>query len=131
MNIQARSVRIGLIIGLVVLLAVMFYFAALENSPLPYHPAVDGWNDLILHVGAFGLLTVIACLIMPLSWSLIVILFTIGCVMEFIQYFVPTREVDAWDVAANAFGVLLGVSAVLSVRWLSRRISIRHASLKE
>jgi VanZ family protein len=123
----SQGIRIALLAGLVLVLGTIFYFAVINNSPLPYHPLVDGWNDTILHVGAFGLLTFIALLIWPPSRMLVVALFCAGCAVELFQIFVPTREVDLTDIAANTFGIIFGGLAFLFLRqmkaWLWRQDS--------
>jgi VanZ family protein len=117
----ANGIRFGLGAGLVLLVGVIFYFAVIDNSPLPYHPIIDGWNDVILHIGAFGLLAIVACLIWSPSWTLAVLLFCVGCAMELFQVFVPSREVDIMDLAANSVGIVLGGLAVLLARQLKNR----------
>ncbi len=121
------ALRTGMMISLIALLSAMFYFAAVDNSPLPYHPMIDGWNDLLLHVGAFAVLTVIALLVWPFSWTMVLILVLAGCLMELVQFFVPSREVDILDVMANGSGILSGCVLVMSARWLIERMVGDHA----
>jgi VanZ family protein len=126
-----RGIRVGLVAGLMMTIALIFYFAVINNSPLPYHPMIDGWNDVILHIGAFGLLTIITFLIWPPSWTLVVILFCVGCAMELFQVFVPSREVDLMDLAANSVGIFFGGLAFLSIRFLRNRLGGEHRSFRE
>ena len=130
-TMAARGLRVGLFAGLIAVLGAIFYFAVINNSPLPYHPLIDGWNDVILHVGAFGLLTIIALLIWAPSWTLAVLLFCVGCALELFQVFVPTREVDIMDIAANSLGIFLAGLAFLSIRHLAYRFGRRDSGLQE
>lgn len=125
------ALRIGLMISLICVFSAMFYFAAIDNSPLPYHPKIDGWNDLVLHVGAFAVLTAVALLIWPLSWTMVLILLLAGCLMELVQLFVPSREVDLLDVIANASGIFLGCALIISARWLIDRAVGDHAKSEQ
>ena len=126
-----RGIRVGLVAGLMLTIGLIFYFAVIDNSPLPYHPMIDGWNDVILHIGAFGLLTVVSLLIWPPTWNLAVFLFCVGCAMELFQVLVPSREVDIMDIAANSVGILLGGAAFLLIRGLANRIGDRFRGVRE
>jgi len=130
-TIAARRLRIGFFAGLFAVLGVIFYFAVINNSPLPHHPLIDGWNDVILHVGAFGLLTIIALLIWAPSWALAVLLFCVGCALELFQIFVPTREVDLMDIAANSVGIAFGGLAFLLALQLKNWIFGQDRSFPE
>ena len=46
-----------------------------------------------------------------------------GIVLEFIQNAVPDRDFDLGDIAANTFGVLVGIGAV----WVRRKIRSKVA----
>ena len=61
--VTSRHLRLPLICGLAVIIAVIFYYAVIDDAPLPYHPLVDGWNDTILHIGAFAALSVVSLMI--------------------------------------------------------------------
>lgn len=114
-----RLVRVGLAAALMFVVGTITYYATIEDTPLPYHPAIDGWNDTILHAGAFTVLTLVALLIWPRTLKLTAALLLFGILMEFVQLVLPTREADIMDIAANASGIILGQAMFAAMRWLS------------
>ena len=104
--------------GLIVILSTILYFALFRNVPLPYHPAVDGLNDVLLHVAAFGILTFVTLMIWRFSLKLAGTLILFGILIELVQLVSPTRQADVSDVAANVVGIVLGHAMFIAMRWL-------------
>lgn len=118
LSLMAPAIRIGLVAVLVFALGAVSYFATIENVPLPYHPLIDGWNDTILHVGAFAVLTFIALLIWRPSLGLVLSLLLFGVLIEIVQLGSDGREADLLDIAADAIGVFAAHVAYYALRWL-------------
>ena len=110
--------RVGLVTGFAGVIVAVIYFAMIDNAPLPYHPAVDGWNDTLLHTGAFALLAFFALLIWTPTLRTAVLLLLFGVVIELAQLVVPARQADLLDVCANIVGIVSGYAAFYSARWL-------------
>ena len=104
---------------LIVVLSTILYFALFRSAPLPYHPAVDGLNDVLLHVGAFGILTVVTLMIWHISPRLAGTLILFGILIELAQLVSPTRQADGGDIVANVVGIVLGHAMFIAMRWLS------------
>lgn len=100
---------------LAILFAVMLYFDLVYSGPLPDHYLVSGWNDLILHTGAFGLLSLFAFVVQGLRFPILLLLVVVGVAFEGGQIYLPGREVAITDLAANFFGIVLAACLVQSV----------------
>ena len=87
------------------MLAVIAYFALVYPGSLPDHPLVRGWNDFILHVIAFAALSICAFVVQPVNVKTIALLTSFAVAFEIAQMFIPERESDLWDLAANMMGV--------------------------
>jgi VanZ family protein len=97
------------------LLAYEFYLSS--RSVLPnvfFFPQADK----VAHAGYFGLMG--GCAVRAARWAecwsrkrtfwtILLAAFVYGCLDEFHQSFVPGRDVEAGDVAADAFGGLMAV----------------------
>jgi VanZ family protein len=103
---------------------VSFILLTLPGSDIPQEDWLDKiWFDKWVHIGMFGILTVLWCrslsLIRPnfdskkLKQAFIIIGLIglgYGVAMEFVQkYFIPNRSFDISDMAADGIGCLLGV----------------------
>lgn len=105
-------------------------FLALAIALLALHPALTvpdapmakGWTDLVLHAGAFAVLTAAAGIGWRPSWRLAAILATGAILLELAQRFVPGREVQADDAAASLAGVAIGMAALRVAARLAPRL---------
>lgn len=99
-------------------LVIIFVESSISSTE---YPKIEIWSaDKILHIGVFGLLTVL-CYIslihqrkypLLLKHALIISLIfasLYGLSDEFHQYFVPNRDCDFWDWLADAAGAVLGI----------------------
>ncbi len=116
---RIQLARAGLAAGLIAVACAIVFFAMVHNEPFPYHPAIDGWNDILLHMGAFGALTFFALMIWRRSLRLTVALVAFGVLIELIQIAFPARQADVMDVAANGLGIAFGYAMFAAMRWLS------------
>ena len=75
------------------------------------------------HVLAFGLLYILLHLAYTHLGMMqkIVILFLFAIQLEAVQYFVPSRSVNIWDIVADMFGVGFIVVLWLGIRYFIRR----------
>jgi VanZ family protein len=119
--VTLRHLRLPLICGLAVITAVIFYYAVIDDAPLPYHPLVDGWNDIILHIGAFTVLSIVSLMIWRPTMTVFLALLCVGAAIELMQMFVPGREVGLSDMAANAFGLAVGFASYFLLQRSTQR----------
>ena len=112
---------------------IIFYLSA-QSNPLPFLPRALLSQDKLLHVIEYGGFAVL------LAWGLSALglsparLFALALLLgsaygasdEFHQYFVPNRECDVFDWAADTVGAGLGAgAAALVLRRRRPRASIR------
>ena len=114
--------RIGVWGPVVAYMAVIFY----ESSQPVLPSVVDGFNDKVLHIGGYSVLGALLVRALtdgfrrPITWRAgvlaIVLTTAYGLSDEVHQAFVPPREMDPWDLLADATGATLAVVAL--VAWL-------------
>ena len=106
-------------------MATIFY---LSSQPMPEINLGFSSQDKLLHLGAYGLLSMLLLGGMPRrpdGYRLRQVLFAAllaalyGCSDELHQSFVPSRQMDGLDLVADALGALLGA---LALHTLSQRI---------
>ncbi len=119
-----RAINGAAAVALAVLLAVMVYFDVIFAGQLPDHPLIYGWNDLILHTGAFGLLAVLVFWRAGFGLRIWAFLLCTASLFELAQIFIPEREVSLADLFANFAGVGLAAVFLVSANWL---IAVRRA----
>ncbi|BCX88675.1 hypothetical protein MIN45_P1044 [Methylomarinovum tepidoasis] len=76
-------------------------------------------NDKLLHAGAFFGLALLADLALPgrrYDWANLLALFTLGLLIEAVQYPTGYRDASLADLAADAAG--LGLYGLVRGRWL-------------
>jgi len=99
------------------------YFGVITDNPLPYHHLVDGFNDILLHLLAFGTLSLLSFGLWKNRLRVWVGLFLAGAIIELLQWFKPDRTLSLLDTFANIGGILIGAMlywAIIQV--LKRRI---------
>ncbi len=89
-------------------------FARVRGGPLGWVKTV---NDLILHCGAFCVLSTIVFsfsfrLLRTIPLTIIVSVVTYAFATELLQSAVPGRTTDPADALANFFGILTGLAVV-------------------
>jgi VanZ family protein len=83
---------------------VIFHLATTEYS----YSAVEGTNDKLNHVLAFGALSLLIDWSFPRSRfaaAKIAALLAYGVLIEVVQYFLPTREASSLDLLADGVGI--------------------------
>jgi len=83
-------------------------------------------NDKVGHFIGYGVLSCNTFMVFcfknkAITLQLLFALIAIGVILEWVQGFVPAREVSALDVVANAIGVALGTTSY----WMWLRIQSR------
>ena len=91
---------------------VMIILALLPDLRLPPVVQLGKYSDIAYHLGGFFVLTALAILatykiVPPVVWMTI-----LAFLLEFLQAFVPGREVFLSDLAASLAGVVLGAVCV-------------------
>lgn len=86
------------------------------------------YSDKVYHAGAFAGLAFLLCWALPTREGFAarlrqvsiagIIAVSYGCIDELTQNFIPGRCCDIWDMAADAVGVLIGISCYLASRQL-------------
>lgn len=104
---------------------IVVYFALVFTGPLPDHPLIYGYNDLVMHVAAFIALSTIVLLAgYAWRWSIAGLVLLAGLI-EIVQIFLPDRTADWLDFAGSVTGialtaVLLGGLRRITVQWIAR-----------
>lgn len=109
------------------------YWQSSQANPFPFVPASILSHDKLLHLGAYGVLgaLVAGALAVRLGAAraiglAAVIAAAYGATDEWHQSYVPGRDADPADWAADAVGAISGASAAaLALRRLGARASIR------
>jgi hypothetical protein len=110
---KARNVELSPFVvlrGLAILAIVVpvVYYGLITDSPLPDHRLVVGVNDIVLHFGAFALLTAVALVGSRRFWSPLFCVSAMAVAMEAAQILEPARQVDIRDIASSLTGVAAG-----------------------
>lgn len=111
----------------------LLFFAVLGSGiylgmrPSPA-PAAYTWMLPLYHAGGLFVCTWLSYLAFPRWrwWWRGALMFTVGVVIEYIQYFHPSRVADINDIYANTFGVALGLITLGIYRWLLKRWARTH-----
>jgi VanZ family protein len=106
------------------LLALLFSITWLALSPAPPPAASVGWDKAnhLLAFAALGFAGVWALWPQPRHWGwLVLALLAYGLGIEIAQSFLPPRQADWHDVAADGLGIALGLLTARSVQLASRR----------
>ena len=109
-------------------MALIFALSSLSNTP-DFPPGVDKDLHAILYAGLGALLTraLAGGMRRPVTPAVVAravaIAAAYGVSDEFHQWFVPTRQVEAFDVLADTIGAAVAAAALLA--W-SRIIPFRH-----
>lgn len=114
----------------VLIAAVVVYFAFIFEGPFPDHPALQGQNDLALHVIAFAALSI--PLLLLHSWkrnAALLVLFAGG--IEIVQLFQPRRSADLSDFAGSAAGIALAALVVLAMRGIAWLVASNKEQIDE
>lgn len=85
-----------------------FYFAIISDAPLPDHRLITGYNDLILHAGAFCALTIMTVPVLARPAPAFGCLVVFAILLEAAQLRMSTRTVSPMDLAASLAGIGLG-----------------------
>ena len=120
-----RPVRLGLGLGLALTGAVIVYFAVISDAPLPDHRLIVNWNDVVLHAGAFFVLTLVALALFAPVVRVCLMVFALGVGVEIVQLASAHHEPSLRDVLANGLGVVLAGLGVAGLAWTWRELAAR------
>ena len=113
-------------IATVATFVIVFYYGIVFTGSLPYHWRVDGYNDLILHVCAFGLLTLLAVPATARPGLTVGTLVVFAVFIEVRQLVLPGRTASLIDLAASMVGILLALLALVVMSRLANTFSSRQ-----
>jgi VanZ family protein len=102
--------------------AVIIFYGVISASPLPDHRLIVGWNDVLLHVGAFFALTLVGALMFAPARRVGVMAFAAGFLMEIIQIASPHHQPSLRDLVADGMGVVLALVVFGAVSWAWMRL---------
>ena len=109
MNTGAHSIGNWIRLGLFAAAFVAtVYFAVISDAPLPDHRWIVGYNDLILHAGAFGALSFLILLKNRFQWISVGLLCGMAVAIEVAQIWEPNRNASLGDFASSFAGILIG-----------------------
>lgn len=112
--------------------AALIFILSHQSRPLPIAPPIAHF-DKVLHAGAYGLLAVLAARALRAAglpgrralWVTVLVASLYGASDEFHQSFVPGRDPDPLDWAADTAGAVLGAALVVGLPRRRSRASIR------
>lgn len=106
---------------------IIFYYGIIFTGHLPDHPLISGYNDLLLHIAAFSLLTFIALPVTQRRNVVIAALFVFAAAVELVQLALPDRTASLQDLLASFTGVVLAWAPVVTISKLCS--SLLHSKL--
>jgi len=112
---------------LIVVAGIVAYFGVISDAPLPDHRLIVGFNDVVLHLGAFGVLSLVGLLLWSSMGRVIAVLVIAAAAIEFIQLFTPTRHGEFSDFAASCAGIAAGAVLFLALRFVIARLTADRA----
>ena len=115
--------RRGFMGSLLFVVGFVTYFGVISDAPLPDHRLFVGFNDVVLHLGAFGVLSLIGLLLWSSMGRVIGVLVIAAAAIEFIQLFQPSRHGEFSDFAASCAGIAAGVVLFLALRFVIARLT--------
>ena len=101
--------------GIFLIGCIISYYGILFTGQLPDHPLISGYNDLLLHIAAFGLLTFFALPATQHRNIVIAALFVFAAVVELVQFALPDRTVSLQDLLASFTGIVLAWTLVVTI----------------
>jgi VanZ family protein len=112
--------------------AAVIFILSHQSRPLPITPPITHF-DKVLHAGAYCLLAVFAARALRTAglagrralWITVVVASLYGASDELHQSFVPGRDPDPLDWAADTAGAVLGAALVVGLPRRRSRASIR------
>ena len=116
--------RRGLIGALIVVAGLVAYFGVISDAPLPDHRLIVGFNDVVLHVGAFGVLSLIGFLLWSSMGRVIGVLAITAAAIELFQLFSPSRHGEFSDFAAGCAGIAVAAVLFLFFRLVIARLTV-------
>ena len=109
--------------SLIIAVGFVTYFGVISDAPLPDHRLFVGFNDVVLHVGAFGLLSLICFLLWSSMGRVIGVLVIAAAAIELFQLFSLTRHGEFSDFVASCAGIAAGAVLFLALRFVIARLS--------
>ena len=113
--------------SLIVVAGFVTYFGVISDAPLPDHRLIVGFNDVVLHLGAFGVLSFIGLLLWSSMGRVIGVLVIAAAAIELIQLFMPPRHGEFSDFAASCAGIAAGAVLFLVLRFVIARLTVDQA----
>lgn len=103
---------------------VVAFGCLLPTAELPVFEA----SDKVQHFAAFMALGAIGAVAFPGRRSMVwlaIALFAFGCLLEGLQFFVPSRQATLGDVIANSLGIAVGLaSGALALKLVLARVRL-------
>ena len=113
--------------SLIVVAGFVTYFGVISDAPLPDHRLIVGFNDIVLHLGAFGVLSLICFLLWSSMGRVIGVLVIAAAAIEFFQLFSLTRHGEFSDFAAGCAGIAVAAVLFLFLRFVIARLTVDRA----
>ena len=108
--LKSSWLRLFLMAGIVLVGTAMVIASLYPRLQLP---GVGEGFDIGFHAAVYGILVIPGAILQyRLRWVAVAVLL-FSTLLEGLQYFVPGREFNLSDLAANAIGVLLGLAIVV------------------
>lgn len=84
-------------------------------------------NDKVGHFLAYAVLIINLGLLVRQSnyWKIFVVVIAYSAMMEFVQGFIPGREVSFYDMLANTIGALIGIGVLIIAKPLILKIFVK------
>lgn len=118
-----RTLNLARMLALAAALAVTLYYGVIFGGSLPDHRLIVGYNDIILHAGAFGLVAFLVCATRRATIMQIAAIVALAGAIELAQVFDGGRTASLGDFLASLTGIAAG--------WLLGRAVIHVAGAAE
>jgi hypothetical protein len=109
--------------SLIIVVGFVTYFGVISDAPLPDHRLIVGINDVVLHVGAFGILSLICFLLWSSMGRIVGVLVIAAAAIEVFHLFSLTRHGEFSDFAASCAGIAAGAVLFLALRFVIARLT--------
>lgn len=122
----APSHRVLWLAAVAVAASLIVYYGILYTGQLPDHRLIRRWNDVVLHIAAFGFLSVTLLAGLRLVPATAV-MGALAAGVEAVQALLPHRTASLRDLGASVAGILIGWVIVAGARSAAdRRARSRH-----
>lgn len=117
---EKTSHRVLRLAAIVIAASLIVYYGVVFTGQLPDHRLIRRWNDVVMHAGAFGFLSVALLASVPLVPAAAA-MSALAIAIEAVQMLLPERTASLRDLGASLAGIPLGWLIVAGGRAVADR----------